>query len=180
MVVTTIVYVIATILICIFNYKSSKAANKQLMESKHQFDETIRLNHLPVLTISTQKGIRNVSINANPDLPQVATNITIKNIGHCTAQLVEAYFDFGYNDEKYEEICRYLALGECIDYSFASFYSKESLNIPGYKSEVKLHLRFKDLLGNGYKQMITIELTKTGSTMIASSCNVGEVVLSNY
>lgn len=180
MVIITIVYVVATVLICIFNYKSSKAANKQLEESKRQFSETVRLNHLPVLTISTTNGIRNISISKNPNLPQVATRMTIKNIGHCTAQLVEGFFDFGYNDEKYEEISRYLAVDELVDCSFVSFYSEETLKIPDYKSEVILYLRFKDLLGNDYEQKIAIELSKSGSTIIASSCTVGEVVLLNY
>ena len=180
MVVITIIYVVATVLICIFNYKSSKAAHQQLKESRSQFDETIRLNHLPVLTISTTSGIKNISFSTNPDLPQVMTQLTIKNIGHCTAQLVEGYFDFGYNDEKYEEISRYLAVDDCVECSFASFYSSETLKIKDYKSEAILHLRFKDLLGNKYKQSIVIKLTNAGSTIIASSCNVGEVVLSNY
>ena len=180
MVVITIIYVVATVLICIFNYKSSKAAHQQLKESRSQFDETIRLNHLPVLTISTTSGIKNISFSTNPDLPQVMTKLTIKNIGHCTAQLVEGYFDFGYNDEKYEEISRYLAVDDCVECSFASFYSSETLKIKDYKSEAILHLRFKDLLGNKYKQSIVIKLTNAGSTIIASSCNVGEVVLSNY
>lgn len=178
MVVITLVYVIATVLICIFNYKSSKAADKQLDESKRQFNETTRLSHLPVLTISTNDGIKNNLFNNNQELFQITTSITIKNIGHCTAQLVEAYFDFGYDEEeKYDEICRYLAVNETTRYSFASFYSDEIIKNGNYKSEVKLHLRFGDLLGNKYKQTIIIKLKNAGSKIVAFSCDVGDVIL---
>lgn len=40
----TIVYVIATIFICVFNYKSAKASKEQLEEMKRQFDEENRPN----------------------------------------------------------------------------------------------------------------------------------------
>lgn len=42
MVIITAVYVVATIVICIFNYKSAKASNNQVVESKRQFDESNR------------------------------------------------------------------------------------------------------------------------------------------
>lgn len=179
MVIVTIVYVIATILICVFNYKTNVAAKSQLEESKRQFKETTRLAHLPILTISTTNGIQNISFVSNPSLRQVNTKITLINIGHCTAQLVEGYFDFGYSDNKYDEICRYLAVNETKDYSFASFYSDETAKKKDYNAKIVLHLRFKDLLGYQYEQSIVFQLTNNGSTIIASSCNVGEVILIN-
>lgn len=68
MVIITIVYVVATILICVFNFKTNIATKKQLEESKRQFEETTRLAHLPILTISTTNGIQNVSFSSNPNL----------------------------------------------------------------------------------------------------------------
>ena len=57
MVAITAIYVIATIVICVFNYKTAKAANLQIQESKRQFDETRRLQIMPYLqvTINTKK-----------------------------------------------------------------------------------------------------------------------------
>lgn len=47
MAVLTMVYVIATILICIFNYKSAIAARKQTEESIRQFEESNRAYVIP-------------------------------------------------------------------------------------------------------------------------------------
>ena len=52
MVAITAVYVIATIVICVFNYKTAKAANLQIQESKRQFDETRRLQVFIFLLLS--------------------------------------------------------------------------------------------------------------------------------
>lgn len=42
MVVITAIYVIATIFICIFNYRSAKATREQVAETQRQFEETNR------------------------------------------------------------------------------------------------------------------------------------------
>ena len=47
MAILTLVYVIATILICIFNYKSAKATNEQTKESYKQFIENSRAHIVP-------------------------------------------------------------------------------------------------------------------------------------
>ena len=52
MVGITLVYVIATIAIWFANHKSARATEKQLIESKRQFDETKRLEHMPYMQVS--------------------------------------------------------------------------------------------------------------------------------
>ena len=47
MAVLTFVYVIATILICVFNYKSASATRKQTEESQRQFEESNRAHVIP-------------------------------------------------------------------------------------------------------------------------------------
>ena len=47
MVGITLIYVIATIAIWFANHKSARATEKLLVESKRQFDETKRLEHMP-------------------------------------------------------------------------------------------------------------------------------------
>lgn len=42
MVIITFIYVVATIFICVFNWKSAKAAREQLAESQRQFNESNR------------------------------------------------------------------------------------------------------------------------------------------
>ena len=52
MVGITLIYVIATIAIWFANHKSARATEKQLVESKRQFDETKRLEHMPYMQVS--------------------------------------------------------------------------------------------------------------------------------
>lgn len=56
MVIITFVYVIATILICIFNGRSAKATREQVAESKRQFDETRQLQVMPYLQVEITQG----------------------------------------------------------------------------------------------------------------------------
>ena len=51
MIAITAVYVIATIFICIFNYRSAKATREQLAESKRQFEENNRAFVLSLIHI---------------------------------------------------------------------------------------------------------------------------------
>ncbi len=52
MVLITFIYVVATVEICRANIKSAEATREQLVESKRQFDETKRLEHMPYLQAS--------------------------------------------------------------------------------------------------------------------------------
>ncbi len=49
--ILTLVYVIATILICIFNYKSAIATKKQTEESRRQYMDSNRPNIIPCFTM---------------------------------------------------------------------------------------------------------------------------------
>lgn len=49
--VLTLVYVVATILICVFNYNSAKATRKQTEESKRQYGASNRPNIIPCFTM---------------------------------------------------------------------------------------------------------------------------------
>ncbi|MCI5733161.1 MAG: hypothetical protein MR296_03960 [Tenericutes bacterium] len=48
--ILTLVYVIATIAICIFNYKSAKATREQTMESKRQYEDLNKAFVIPKIT----------------------------------------------------------------------------------------------------------------------------------
>ncbi len=51
MVFVTIVYVIATIFICIANIRSAKASQAQLSEMRHEYEENQRIGVMPYLNI---------------------------------------------------------------------------------------------------------------------------------
>ena len=55
MVGITGIYVIATIVICVFNGKSAKATRDQIAESKRQFEETKRLENMPCFELHFDK-----------------------------------------------------------------------------------------------------------------------------
>lgn len=52
MVLITFVYVVATVEICRANIRSADATREQLAESKRQFEETKRLEHMPYMQVS--------------------------------------------------------------------------------------------------------------------------------
>ena len=51
MVIITFVYVVATIFICVFNYRSAKAAKDQIELSKLQYENDTRLKLMPCLFV---------------------------------------------------------------------------------------------------------------------------------
>ena len=75
MIAITAVYVIATIFICIFNYRSAKATREQLAESKRQFEENNRA--FVTVTFETIRGSLLV-LNIHNHGHQVANNVSVK------------------------------------------------------------------------------------------------------
>ena len=57
MVIITFVYVVATIMICIFNGRSAKATREQVLESQRQFDESKRLEYRPYFEVASVENI---------------------------------------------------------------------------------------------------------------------------
>ena len=51
MAVLTLVYVVATVLICVFNWKSARATKEQTLESRKQFRDSNRPNIIPCFTM---------------------------------------------------------------------------------------------------------------------------------
>lgn len=104
MVLLTMVYVLATIAICIFNYKSAKATTEQTKELKRQFDEQNRAfltvtmqklkNGLIALCIENHgnKIARNINIKINDEfVKSLRDDIAKKNV----AELLESNFIVG-------------------------------------------------------------------------------------
>ena len=63
MVIITGVYVVATIFICIANFKSANASKKQLKESKKQFEESQRLECMPFLQLEEVVKVEGVCVS---------------------------------------------------------------------------------------------------------------------
>lgn len=100
MVILTFVYVIATIAICIFNYKSAKATREQIAESKRQFEEVNRpyvnivfeivKGGLACLIISNNgsKIAENVKININKNFLDLLNEQDRKQIMKFTSESI--------------------------------------------------------------------------------------------
>ncbi len=74
MFILTLVYVIATILICVFNYRSAKATKNQIKESERQFIEQNRARIIPKIITLEASMICLSFHNIGKD---IATNVSI-------------------------------------------------------------------------------------------------------
>lgn len=167
MVIITLVYVFATILICIFNGKSAKATQDQIKESRQQYEETKRLQMMPVL----QFGENSISDSPSnycsivvipPDetssglINPCDISFVVKNIG--LGNMKEATYSWiNIDGEKLdcgsfpiESLCA----GEkaTLTISFESYEREETV----YENTITctMELAYKDLLENEYLQKI--------------------------
>lgn len=95
MVGITIVYVVATIAICLANIKSAKATREQVAEAKRQFEE----NNRAFVTV-TFEIIRNglLVLNMHNHGHQIANNVTIK--------INQDFIDSLSNNQAPEKLCK--------------------------------------------------------------------------
>ena len=90
-VIVTVVYVIATIFICVANRKSAKASHDQIAESQKQFEETKRLECMPFLQMEISYDYHRPDFdmalpfcNENSEY-SISKIVKLKNIGNGTA-----------------------------------------------------------------------------------------------
>ena len=167
MVGITLVYVIATIAIWFANYKSARATEKQLIESKRQFDETKRLEHMPYMQVSFGEWITNgergsylpnmwLNINRTADnhASSSGMSIDVTNIGLGLAVNLKCQWFSGDIKQEQHLSASLLKQEECCTSTFiisAAVPDKE----PQY-AETSLIICFDDFLGNHYEQTVDI------------------------
>lgn len=168
MVGITAVYVIATIFIYIANNKSAKATREQVIESKRQFEETKRLEHMPYMQVDFDKWITSeergtflpdmwLNIGQISDQSPIASGMSIEvtNIGLGLADKLKCKWiseDIIENKNmsskllKQEESCK------------STFIISADRKIEESRSaKAILVICFDDFLGNQYEQ--TVEVT---------------------
>lgn len=114
LVVITLAYVIATIFICYFNYRSAKATRDQVQEQKRQFDEVNRPNvdvscknvrgGLECLKIENtgKKLAKNIKLKINEDFLQSIQGVLgNKNLTGLNASI----FSLGIGQELFVALC---------------------------------------------------------------------------
>ena len=167
MVGITLVYVIATIAIWFANHKSARATEKQLIESKRQFDETKRLEHMPYMQVSFGESITNgergsylpnmwLNINRTADnhASSSGMSIDVTNIGLGLAVNLKCQWVSGDIKQEQHLSASLLKQEECCTSTFiisAAVPDKE----PQY-AETSLIICFDDFLGNHYEQTVDI------------------------
>ena len=167
MVGITLVYVIATIAIWFANHKSARATEKQLIESKRQFDETKRLEHMPYMQVSFGEWITSdergsylpnmwLDINRTADNHAASSgmSIDVTNIGLGLAVNLKCQWVSGDIKQEQHLSASILKQEECCTSTFiisAAVPDKE----PQY-AETSLIICFDDFLGNHYEQTVDI------------------------
>lgn len=167
MVGITLVYVIATIAIWFANHKSARATEKQLIESKRQFDETKHLEHMPYMQVSFGELITNgergsylpnmwLNINRTADnhASSSGMSIDVTNIGLGLAVNLKCQWVSGDIKQEQHLSASLLKQEECCTSTFiisAAVPDKE----PQY-AETSLIICFDDFLGNHYEQTVDI------------------------
>ena len=167
MVGITLVYVIATIAIWFANHKSARATEKQLIESKRQFDEAKRLEHMPYMQVSfgewktsDERGsyFPNMWLNINRTADNHASSsgmsIDVTNIGLGLAVNIKCKWISAGIEQEQHLSASLLKRGECCNSTFiisAAIPEKE----PQY-ADTSLIICFDDFLGNHYEQTVDI------------------------
>ncbi len=159
MVFVTIVYVIATIFICIANIRSAKASQAQLSEMRHEYEENQRIGVMPYLNI--YKCREAVSIQGEtscwltePDTKNILkTTVVFQIINHGPGIAVDVKYEW--KNVEYSRNYGYvesLSIGGA-RYLKVTFYAHKhgKVDYMGYETAT-INIFFRDLLGNQYLQ----------------------------
>lgn len=156
MALLTFVYVVATILICIFNYKSAKATNDQTKESYKQFIENNRAHIVPKI-IELEGEMLCLSFqNIGKD---IATDVVI-NVNEEWLKKLEKTFTFSEVANSLRKIKKkklFLTIDQQLCYGLCvSGNGHEDFKILG-ETTLKIDISYKTL-GNNYEEHYEIPL----------------------
>lgn len=123
MVIITCVYVVATILICVFNYRSAKATREQVAEAKRQYDEINRayITYEFLYEKRAFYGIRFINHGK-----KVAHNVQIQLNEEFIDSITESSFSSLLNSQKNKRFV--LGIGQNFDIYFGSNEYHKNLN----------------------------------------------------
>ena len=167
MVGITLVYVIATIAIWFANHKSARATEKQLVESKRQYEDKKRLEIMPYFEVQICNNISDfheciglaLSSQNAENRTVIDRRVSIKNIGLGPAK------DFCYTwcnlDGKYDrDDLDFTAIlpGETKEILF-DFWAEHRDDFSEYTASVSLVFKYRDLLENRYHLKIDLVFT---------------------
>lgn len=170
MVWITVLYVIATVEICLANMNAVKATREQLAESKRQYEETRRLNSMPYLQVNISPGkLINEEEPQMPNSTFAITNFTLdncvntvycialKNVGLGLLHRTQIIWDSEcrHNEEHPE---RDLIIPPQVEWKIAGLFTGEKAKYDDSSTwkvtDAQLTIIYEDLLGNRYYQKV--------------------------
>ena len=170
MVGITTIYVIATIFICIANFKSAKATKKQVMLSQKQYEETRKLQALPFLQLEKHDYVLDSDINIEVPIEKEFAlfeagfdTFLLRNVGAGSA--VNIIYTWKIEDKSItmNDYPNINAIGTNLQYSVKfSYLSSEAKVISPFRAS--LILQYEDILGNAYQQTIFFDLSVKENT----------------
>ena len=168
--ISTAVYTGFTMLICIANVQSAKASQKQLKESKKQFEETKRLNLLPCFDIHFEKMpssgylmTLDVTDNDSGDFTSNTKQVQLKNVGSGIAKNISCIY---YSDA--------IEIRECFNVPLLPIGDLYNINIMfcaktgglerKENTKAYFNIQFEDILDNKYNQTLELEYVLSDET----------------
>lgn len=168
MVVITLIYVLATIAICVANFKSANASRDQTLESKRQFAESKRLEQIPYLQAEFRRWpLPEERNNYIPDLHLTishcdydksvssGTGLLLRNIGLGMAHNLSC--EWRSDTIKTQHRLPFNLL-RCENEQTISIVFTGERCVPTASAKATLSLLFDDLLGNHYRQDLIISM----------------------
>ena len=169
MVGITGIYGIATIFICVFNGRSTKATREQIAESKRQFEETKRLENMPCFEIHFDKIEAGTGTSVELTDKQTGvihtlfTKYRIENISKGTAINVKCIVKSAIKDT------------ELITCSIVPAQKEKSINClvladKGYFIDnllpFSVAISYEDIMNNHYEQNVELEFIEDNPSWI--------------
>ena len=160
MVIITGIYVVATVIICVFNGCSAKATRDQVEESQNQFYESKRLECMPFLQLEkpqdTQKPLFEITLPfyKGESTDTIYAVLWLKNLGNGTATNITyswQHKEFEINEAGYPPIN---AVMQGDKYCFQMTIDVDD-DIDSV-SQKEIVFQFDDLLGNTYEQKVIL------------------------
>lgn len=155
----TLIYVIATFIICIYNKKTEKATHQQIDESKRQFEESKRLETMPFLQLEIPAINETPVFEIEIDLCEGKTkntlykNVRLKNLGNGSASNI-IYEWKGINSREVFDYPPINAIMHGDSYYFQFAFNTDEKVITGTIGV--LTWKYDDLLGNSYEQKVSL------------------------
>ena len=157
-VIVTVVYVIATIFICVANIKSAKASHDQIAESQKQFEETKRLECMPFLQMEISHDRHRSDFemelplcNENSEY-NISKIVKLKNIGNGTATNIVYGWECKATNTTANDYPPINAIMKGDAY-YVLIWCDANDTIP-LETSALLTLQYNDLLGNTYEQKV--------------------------